>query len=116
VIELCATDAIADGQARLFEREDGKERIGVVLVRDGDTFHAYVNACPHFGVPLDIGQGIKTFRKHVLCVNHYAVFRFADGACIDGPCLGASLNAVPLVVCEGRILLDDPTFIGVEPK
>lgn len=116
MIELCATDAIADGEARLFEREDGKERVGVVLVRDGVGFHAYVNVCPHFGVPLDIGQGIKTFRKHILCVNHYAVFRFADGACVDGPCLGASLDAVAVIVRDGRVLLDDPKFSGVKPK
>jgi nitrite reductase/ring-hydroxylating ferredoxin subunit len=114
VIELCATTAITDGEARLFEREEGKERIGVVVVRDGDAFHAYVNRCPHFSIPLDIGQGIKTFRKHLLCVNHYAVFRFEDGACVEGPCLGASLHSVPLTVRDGRILLDDPSFSGVK--
>jgi nitrite reductase/ring-hydroxylating ferredoxin subunit len=113
VIELCATAAIDDGEARLFERVDGKERVGVVLVRDGDAFHAYLNACPHFGIPLDVGNGIKTFRKHVLCVNHYAVFRFDTGECIDGPCLGASLPGVPVVVREGSVWLDDPSFAGV---
>lgn len=116
MIELCATDALADGEARLFERNDGKERIGIVLVRDGDAFAAYVNVCPHFGIPLDVGRGIKTFRKHVMCVNHYAVFRFTDGACIEGPCLGASLAAVAIVVREGRVLLDDPAFAGVEHR
>jgi nitrite reductase/ring-hydroxylating ferredoxin subunit len=116
VIDLCAVDAIGDGEARLFERVDGKERTGVILVRDGDALRAYVNACPHFGIPLDIGQGIKTFRKHLLCVNHYAVFRFGDGACIDGPCTGAALDAVAVAVRDGRVVLDDPAYAGVSPR
>ena len=116
MIDLCETGAMADGEARLFARGDGKERIGVVLVRFGDEFRAYANVCPHFGIPLEIGRGIKTFRKHVLCVNHYAVFRFEDGACIDGPCLGAALDAVPTLVRDGRVGLDDPAYAGVEPS
>jgi nitrite reductase/ring-hydroxylating ferredoxin subunit len=102
VIELCAADDLADGEARLFAHDER----GVVLVRDGDAFHAYVNACPHFGIPLDVGRGITTFRKHVLCANHYAVFRFEDGACIEGPCLGASLDRIPIVVRDGRVSLE----------
>jgi nitrite reductase/ring-hydroxylating ferredoxin subunit len=113
VIALCARDTIPDGGARLFERVDGKERIGVVLVRDGDDVRAYANVCPHFRIPLDVGNGIKTFRKHVLCVNHYAAFRFDDGACIEGPCLGASLDPVAIVVRDGGVYLDDPSFAGI---
>ncbi len=84
---------IPDGEARKIETEDGAS---VIVVRAGDALYAYENRCPHFGVPLDIGRGVKTFRNHVLCVNHYAAFRFADGVCVDGPCLGASLTPVAL--------------------
>jgi nitrite reductase/ring-hydroxylating ferredoxin subunit len=35
------------------------------------------------------------------------MFRFEDGACIDGPCLGASLTSVPIRI-EGRnVFIDD---------
>jgi nitrite reductase/ring-hydroxylating ferredoxin subunit len=116
VIELSGADAIADGEARLFSRGDGKERVSLVLVRFGDEFRAYANVCPHFGVSLDVGQGIKTFRRHVMCVNHYAVFRFEDGACVEGPCLGATLDAIPTVVRHGRVGIEDPTYAGVKPS
>jgi nitrite reductase/ring-hydroxylating ferredoxin subunit len=55
-----------------------------------------------------VGRGIKTFRKHVLCVNHYAAFRFDDGYCVEGPCLGASLDAVAVSVSDGRVRLLTP--------
>lgn len=97
--DLCAESDVPDGGALLVSREDGS----IVLVRDGADVYAYENVCPHFGVPLEIGKGIKVFRKHVLCVNHYAAFRFADGACVDGPCLGASLTPVAVAIENGRV-------------
>ncbi len=106
--DLCAVADIPDGGGIRVVREglalEGEsEPANVIVVRDGDEFYAYANICPHFGIPLDVGRGIKTFRKHVLCVNHYAAFRFADGACVEGPCLGASLRPVAIEVRGGRV-------------
>jgi nitrite reductase/ring-hydroxylating ferredoxin subunit len=108
VSDLCAVADIPDGGGIRVVREglapdDGSEPANVIVVRDGDEVYAYANVCPHFGIPLDVGRGIKTFRKHVLCVNHYAAFRFSDGACVEGPCLGASLRPVPIDVRGGRV-------------
>jgi nitrite reductase/ring-hydroxylating ferredoxin subunit len=102
---LCALAEIADGQGLNFEPDEERDKPGIVVVRLGDDVHAYVNKCPHFGIPLEIGRGVKTFRNHVLCVNHYAVFRFEDGYCIDGPCKGASLLPVPVAIKDGWIAL-----------
>jgi len=33
-----------------------------------------------------------------MCAHHSALFRFDDGLCIDGPCAGAALEAVPVEV------------------
>jgi len=112
VSDLCAVADIPDGGAVRVVREglapgDESEPANIIIVRDGDELHAYANICPHFGIPLDVGRGIKTFRKHVLCVNHYAAFRFADGACVEGPCLGASLRPVAIDVRGGRVTSRD---------
>ncbi len=102
---LCSIDAIPDGKALSFAFGEDRERVGIVVVRRGDMVRAYVNRCPHFQIPLDVGRGIHTFRDHVLCANHYAVFRFEDGYCVDGPCLGASLEMVPIQVSENQIMI-----------
>jgi nitrite reductase/ring-hydroxylating ferredoxin subunit len=109
VIDLCALADVPDGGALLVPGAEGGAGTehGVVIVRDGDAVFAYENRCPHFGIRLEVGRGIKTFRKHVLCVNHYAAFRFADGYCVEGPCLGASLYPIALTVAAGRIARDD---------
>ncbi len=105
MIDLCAAADVPDGGAlRVAIDAWDRAAASVIVVRDGDALRVYENICPHFGIPLDIGRGIKTFRKHVLCVNHYAVFRFDDGACVEGPCLGASLRPVASDVREGRVM------------
>ncbi|MBB5410151.1 nitrite reductase/ring-hydroxylating ferredoxin subunit [Paraburkholderia sp. HC6.4b] len=39
------------------------------------------------------------YRAQVLmCAHHSALFRFEDGRCIEGPCAGASLDAVKIAV------------------
>ncbi len=106
--DLCAVVDIPDGGGIRVVREDldpddDSEPANIIIVRDRDELRAYANVCPHFGIPLDVGRGIKTFRKHVLCVNHYAAFRFADGLCVEGPCLGASLRPIPIDVQGGRV-------------
>ena len=43
---LCRLSEIEDGRARGFDRGmGGKDRLFVV--RRGETFYAYLNACPH---------------------------------------------------------------------
>ena len=101
MIDLGAHGDVPDGGA-IRIAPDG-ERESLVVVREGETIAAYVNRCPHFRIPLDVGRGIRTFRNHVLCANHYAAFRFADGLCVEGPCLGASLERVAIAVDGDRI-------------
>ena len=102
---LCALDELADGQGLPFELGPEPDVLRIVVVRAGDLVRAYLNCCPHFRIPLDVGRGVKTFRQHILCVNHYAVFRFEDGYCIDGPCKGSALTPIAVEVRDGRVAL-----------
>jgi nitrite reductase/ring-hydroxylating ferredoxin subunit len=96
--QLCRLDEVPDGGARIIHNESiGRS---VVVVRRGDEVWAYVNRCPHFSVPLDYEPGtVSCYRSQVLmCAHHSALFKFDDGKCIDGPCKGASLDAVPVTI------------------
>lgn len=102
---LCELDAIADGGALALEAQPGG--VPLVLVRRGGQVWAYRNRCPHFSVPLDYRPGeFCTYRSQVLmCAHHSALFRFEDGQCIEGPCEGSRLDAVPVSVVEGRVVM-----------
>ncbi|NIE65402.1 Rieske (2Fe-2S) protein [Burkholderia sp. Ax-1719] len=95
---LCRLADVPDGGARVID----EQCVGrpVVVVRRGDQVWAYVNRCPHFSVPLDFEPGnVSCYRSQVLmCAHHSALFRFDDGMCIDGPCAGAALEAVPVKI------------------
>ncbi|MCO6059117.1 Rieske 2Fe-2S domain-containing protein [Pseudomonas sp. MOB-449] len=104
---LCALDAIADGGALALEASLEGRAQPLVLVRRGEDVWAYHNRCPHFSVPLDFRPGeFSTYRSQVLmCAHHSALFRFEDGHCIEGPCAGSRLEAVPVRVVQGRVVL-----------
>jgi len=105
--ELCRLDAIAEGAATTVQTVLNGKTAELLLVRRGDTVWAYHNRCPHFSVGLDARPGvICTYHGKVLmCAHHSALFRFEDGLCVDGPCLGHRLSAVAVRVVEGRIVL-----------
>ncbi|MGK8206280.1 Rieske (2Fe-2S) protein [Burkholderia cenocepacia] len=96
--QLCLVADVPDGGARVIDQAC----IGrpVIVVRRREQVWAYVNRCPHFSVPLDFVPGnVSCYRSQVLmCAHHSALFRFDDGMCIDGPCAGAALEAVPVQV------------------
>jgi nitrite reductase/ring-hydroxylating ferredoxin subunit len=104
--QLCRLDKVPDGGARIIHEESiGRS---VVVVRRGDEVWAYVNRCPHFSVPLDYEPGnVSCYRSQVLmCAHHSALFKFEDGKCIDGPCKGASLEAVSVKIDQnGDVVL-----------
>jgi nitrite reductase/ring-hydroxylating ferredoxin subunit len=96
--QLCRLTDVPDGGARVIDMPTADAPI--VLVRRGAQVWAYANRCPHFSVPLDFEPGeISCYRAQVLmCAHHSALFRFEDGHCIEGPCAGASLDAMKVDV------------------
>ena len=39
----------------------------------------------------------------LMCAHHSAMFRFEDGVCVDGPCVGHALTPVPIRIVDGAI-------------
>jgi nitrite reductase/ring-hydroxylating ferredoxin subunit len=105
--DVCALDDIADGAARIVGFPTGWFPFEVIVVRKGDAVFGYVNECKHMAVPLNLLDdfAVNTEKHHMLCDHHCATFRFEDGYCVEGPCQGQSLSAVPLAVRAGRIVI-----------
>jgi len=80
------------------------------VVRREDDVFGYVNICPHARTPLDWtpDQFLNRDRTNLLCATHGAQFRIHDGFCVAGPCPGASLSRVPIIVTNGEVVVDGP--------
>ena len=102
---LCRLDAIPDGGAIAAEVESSTGGFSVVLTRTGDAVHAFHNECPHAGRRLDWAPGrfLKDKQGHLVCAVHGATFELQGGQCIAGPCRGAALRTIPVVVEDGLV-------------
>ena len=95
---ICSIDEIPDGDSAGFVVERNGQPLGIVTVRQGSEVFAYVNSCPHVGVPLDFtpGKFLDLTKTYIQCASHGATFRIETGECIGGPCAGKSLIPIPV--------------------
>lgn len=80
----------------------------LLLLRHGPRVTAYKNECPHARTTLEFmpGRFFNLEKTHLLCSTHGALFRFEDGACVDGPCPGKHLPPVPIALgADGMIVV-----------
>ncbi len=105
---LCALDELDDPGSKGFEPDAGAPFF--IVRKDGQVF-GYINSCPHYGSTLEWKD--DTFLSYdkdlIQCSLHAALFRIEDGYCIDGPCTGASLKALPVRVEAGQVVLENPS-------
>lgn len=88
----------------------GREAFRVLLLRQEDEIWAYTNNCPHFSLPLNFKpQTFLVMDSMIVCAHHTAFFRFEDGLCTEGPCLGMKLTALPCYC------VDEDVFFGRAP-
>lgn len=94
---LCSVEDVPDEGGFEVSFGAGKEPFRVLLLRQGDKVWAYLNSCPHFSLPLNFNpQTFVTLDGLVMCAHHTAFFKFEDGDCVDGPCAGTGLTAIPI--------------------
>jgi len=110
---ICALDDLAEVPARGFVIGEGPWPLSGLVVRKGNTVHAYVNRCPHAGHPLNLRPDafLTPDRSLIVCSSHGALFELGTGYCVDGPCAGQSLTRVPVELVHGYVLLAE----GVDP-
>ena len=104
--ELGQRDELADACATLRNVGDPQTPFRLLLLRQGEAVHAFVNRCTHFGVPLAQRQE-QLLQQPLLslrCNVHYTRYRWSDGACLSGECAGQGLLPVPLdIAADGTL-------------
>lgn len=78
------------------------------VVRKEDSVHAYVNRCPHQGARLEYRKDrfLSADGRRVVCYAHGAHFEPETGRCIEGICLGQSLQSVSCRIEQGWVLVE----------
>lgn len=109
---LCREEEIAEGAARGFAAAPGGF-IGLFAVRKDGRIRVYVNSCPHVGLPLEMVKDrfLDSKKQTIICSAHGARFRIEDGLCITGPCMGEALEAVPVRIVDGQVVV--PADAGI---
>lgn len=108
-VRIIASRDLAERGCAVFVFRDshGLMREGFVIRFDG-LLHGYLNCCPHQPLSLDYGDGdfFTPEGDLLLCRNHGALFEPATGRCVEGPCHGAFLRALPVHEMGGWICFD----------
>jgi nitrite reductase/ring-hydroxylating ferredoxin subunit len=105
---LCDIAEVGESQVRELKfGTDTHVPFRMFIYNDAGTLRAYMNACPHFNVPLNYlpGELFTTDRRQFICMTHYAKFNLDDGRCSEGPCEGEGLEVIPLLFDGERVLV-----------
>ena len=103
---LCRFDEIPDGGAREAHVDSATGGFSLILVRVGQSVHAYHNECPHAGRPLNWAPGRFLIENgQLICAAHGALFALDTGACLGGPCRNQGLRSIGVVIRDGEVCL-----------
>lgn len=87
---LCPLDHLEVGSARGFLVAGRR----ILVVRPGaGRVHAFLNRCPHLGIPLNWEDDsfMDSDGSLLRCATHGALFEPDSGLCVLGPCRGEQL-------------------------
>jgi nitrite reductase/ring-hydroxylating ferredoxin subunit len=102
-MRLCALDDLPQRGARGFD-PSASGRDTLFVVRAGDAVYGYRDSCPHQAAPMAWRKDayLDAQGTSIVCSAHGALFDIETGLCRLGPCIGQSLQAVPLHVTADR--------------
>lgn len=118
---IVGVDAVPEDSTYLFTvRDDEGEEREAILARTGsanssengsESVACWLNYCQHYRhIKLDKGSGAEMRAREIVCVNHGAMFEADTGMCTFGPCQGAVLESVDVVVEDGDVYLTDDEY------
>ncbi len=105
---VCGVSNLPDNAGKEFIFGEGDKPFRMFVVRQGGDVRAYVNACAHFGVPLNPGPTHDFLTKDktkLLCQVHYAKYAIDDGQCLNDECDGEGLEPIPVAVRDGAVFI-----------
>jgi nitrite reductase/ring-hydroxylating ferredoxin subunit len=101
-VHVPGAGALRHGETRIFSwaTATGEMDGDGFIVRSGEAVYAYRNLCPHWPIPLDIGDAVfyNQALDRIRCRTHGATFLPESGVCDGGPCGGTSLVRFDLVL------------------
>lgn len=106
---LCKTSDIEDPGSKSFELKIKRTTHSIFVVHKNGEFFAYYNKCPHTGANLEWQEDkfLDLDNALIQCATHDALFMIDSGECIAGPCVGDSLQSLPLLLKADTLYLDD---------
>lgn len=96
---------------RFAYENNGFEEEAILLRLTDGSIKAYKNECKHLPMKLDERDPHDIWDSSgelLTCSSHGALYRPDDGECVAGPCQGAVLEAVPIVVKDGSVYYEGP--------
>lgn len=98
---------IPDPGAKSFSHQTEQQARQGFVVHYAGQIRAYKNHCPHTGVNLNWSedQFFDLDHKYLQCSLHGALFQPLTGECIWGPCVGKSLESLPVKLVDGDVLI-----------
>ncbi len=105
MITLCHVDDIEEGNSKGFEVLNKY----LFAVKKDDRLFLYYNYCPHLGTPLEWQEDrfLDSDGALIQCSTHGALFVIESGQCILGPCKGKRLKAIPFVIGNGFLMVEE---------
>ncbi len=104
-------EGVDDSEGDVGEDEDGRPEAEAILTRATGDVAAFRNYCQHWtDVRLDKDDGAFVRNGEVFCQKHGATFEADSGYCNFGPCEGAVLEGVDVVVEDGSVYLADESY------
>lgn len=106
---LCKTSDIEDPGSKSFELKIKRKTHSIFVVHKNAEFFAYYNKCPHTGANLEWQEDkfLDLDNALIQCATHDALFMIDSGECIAGPCVGESLQSLPLLLKADTLYLDN---------
>lgn len=104
---ICENKDLEEQQPRSFSVTTEQGIVELFLLKQQDTIRAYLNSCPHLGIPLNWqpDEFLSLEGTHIQCSTHGALFTMEEGHCIVGPCVGQGLTPLTLEDQAGDIFL-----------
>ena len=101
---LCKLSDIEEGGSRGFSLDD---KAIIAIIKDGGLY-LYHNRCPHRGINLEWlpDQFLDADKQLIQCATHGALFLIHNGQCVQGPCLGEQLEAIPYTLEGDQVMVE----------
>lgn len=101
-------DELKNGESKKFMVHRKDRSTEAFLVKKDGRLFAYLNLCRHWTVGLDFDDNdfFSEDGEWIVCKNHGAIYNPVTGECASGPCGGAALYNVPLILKEGFVYAD----------